>query len=106
MSFGFLVPIALFAMIFWIVKTMSDNKVRKQAIQNGNLDESLKHLWQRSYQSKPLQNLKLAMICSGVGIAFILGYAIVLAETLVFGLACLFVGAAYGIYYYLDKKEG
>ncbi len=105
MDFGFLVPVGLFALIGWIVKTVSDNKIRRRALENGNLNESIKHLWQKSYANKPLQNIKWAIIFAGIGLTFIAGYAFALSEAFVLGISCIVVAGALIVYFFLEKEK-
>ena len=104
MDFGFLVPIAVFFLIGWIVKTISDNKVRKRALENGNLNESIKHLWQKSYANKPLQNIKWGIIFAGIGIVIVFAHFLALAEAVAIGLSAIVVAVALVVYYFLEKK--
>jgi len=104
MDFGFLVPIAIFVLIGYIVKTISDNKIRKRALENGNLNESIKHLWQKSYANKPLQNIKWSIIFAGVGLVFIIAHFLALAEAVAMGLAFIVVAVALLVYYRMEKK--
>ena len=105
MDFGFLVPVAFFILIGYIVKTISDNKVRKRALENGNLNESIKHLWEKSYANRPLQNIKWAIIFAGVGVVILLSYIFTLPESVALGLSTLVVSLALFIYYKLEKKK-
>ena len=105
MDFGFLVPVAFFVLIGYIVKTISDNKVRKRALENGNLNESIKHLWEKSYANRPLQNIKWAIIFAGVGVVILLSYIFTLPESVALGLSTLVVSLALFIYYKLEKKK-
>jgi len=104
MDFGFLVPVAFFFLIGYMVKTISDNKIRKRALENGNLNESIKHLWQKSYANKPLQNIKWAIIFAGVGLVILLGHIFAWTEAVAMGLALIVVAVALLVYYKMEKK--
>jgi len=105
MDFGFLVPISIFIMIVWIVKIVSDNKIRKRALENGNLNESIKYLWETSYANKPLQNIKWAIIFGGVGIVILVSHLFALPEAVAFGLTCIVVAIALLVFYYYMEKN-
>jgi hypothetical protein len=105
MDFGFLVPIAVFVLIGYIVKTISDNKIRKRALENGNLNESIKHLWIKSYANRPLQNVKWAVIFGGIGVVILFSHFFALAEAIAIGLAAIVVAISLIIYYILEKKK-
>ena len=101
----FLVPVALFVLIGYIIKTISDNKIRKRALENGNLNESIKHLWEKSYANRPLQNIKWAIIFAGVGFVILFAHLFALAEAVAIGLTALVVAAALLVYYRMEKKQ-
>ena len=100
----FLVPVAFFAMIVWIVRIISDNKIRKRALENGNLKESMKYLWEKTYANKPLQNIKWAIIFAGVGIVILIAHLFALAEAVAIGLAAIVIAIALFVYYKMEKK--
>jgi len=105
MELGFLVPVAFLFLIGWIVKTISDNKVRKRALENGNLNESIKHLWQKSYANRPLQNIKWAIIFAGIGFVILLAHLFALAEAVAIGFVCIVVAVALLVYYKMEKNK-
>jgi len=101
----FIIPIAFFVLIGWIVKIVSDNKIRKRALENGNLNESIKHLWLKSYANKPLQDIKWVIIFCGVGIISLVAHIFTLHETIVIGLICIVIAVALLTYYLLEKHS-
>ena len=105
MDLGFLIPVAFFAMIVWIVKIISDNKIRKRALENGNLKESIKHLWEKSYANRPLQNIKWAIIFAGVGLSILVAHIFALAEAVAIGLSAIVVAVALFVYYKMEKNK-
>jgi len=105
MDFGFLAPTAFFAMIVWIVKIVSDNKIRRKVLENGNVTESLKYLWRQSYANKPLQNIKWAIMIGGVGLMILISYFFALSETVAIGLSCIVIALALMVYYYMEKNK-
>jgi len=104
MDLGFLVPVVFFVLIGYIVKTISDNKIRKRALENGNLNESIKHLWEKSYSNKPLQNVKWAIIFAGIGLSILVAHIFALAEAVAIGLSAIVVAVALFVYYKMEKK--
>jgi len=105
MDFGFLVPVAFFLLVGWIVKTISDNKVRKQALSNGNLKESMKYLWEKSYANRPLQNIKWAIILVGLGLVILVAHIFALAEAVAIGMAAIVIAVALFVYYKMEKQK-
>lgn len=102
--FDFITPVAFFIMIVWIIKIISDNKIRRKAIESGNTKESLKYLWERSYANKPLQNIKWSIIFSGIGITILVGNLLSFSEEILLGISLIVVGIALIVYYLLEKK--
>jgi len=101
----FIVPIAFFVLVGWIIKVISDNKIRRKALENGNLNETIKHLWEKSYAHKPLQNIKYAIIFCGIGVISLVAHIFVLHETVVIGLICIVIAIALVAYYILEKRK-
>ena len=104
-TMDFLVPIAFFTMIVWIIKIISDNRIRRRAIESGNVNESLKHLWKNYYANKPLQNIKWSIIFGGTGIVILLGHLFCLSQAVVAGTLLLVVSLALIVYYLLERKK-
>lgn len=102
--FDFVTPVAFFMMIVWIIKIISDNKIRRKAIESGNTKESLKYLWEKSYANKPLQNIKWAIIFGGIGITILVGNLLLLSEEVLLGISMIVVGIALVVYYKLENK--
>jgi len=100
-----LVPIAFFAMIVLIVKFISDNKIRKKIIEAGNLNQSLKYLWEKSYARKPLQSLKVGAIAVAIGLIFLVGSISKFEELVIAGASLVSVGIIYIIYYFIEHKK-
>jgi len=113
-----LVPMVVVTVIFGslvlIIKTLSDNRLRKSLIESGQLDEKAKYLFLKSEKkpADPLSSVKWGMVLVGIGLALIIGQFVNQymyfgdAEGLTFGLMFLFAGSAFLIYYKLKKKEG
>jgi len=99
----FLVPIAMFVLIGWVVKTVSDNKIKKQALQSGNTAESLKHLWEKYYTNKPSQDIKFTVMFMGIGTVLLTTHILCLSEIVTVGLVTIVIGAAYLIHYIVNK---
>ena len=105
MDFGFLVPVAFFVLIGWIVKIVSDNKIRRRALENGNLKESIKYLWEKSYANKPIQNIKWILIFAGIGVVILISHILALPEAIAIGITLLVVATAIAVYHILEKKQ-
>ena len=99
----FLIPIGFFVLIGWIVRTISDNKIRKRALLRNDVNESIKHLWEKSYANKPSQDMKWTIIFLGIGVVALTADWLYLSEATSFGLSCLVIGAAYLTHYFAEK---
>ena len=113
-----LVPMVVVAIIFGtlvlIIKIVSDNRIRKNLIDSGQVDEKAKFLYLKGERkpTDPLSSMKWGMVMVGIGLALLIGQVVNQfmylgdAEGVTFGLMFLFSGIAFLIYYNLKKKEG
>lgn len=103
---GILVPIIAFIVFAYIVKVLSDNKVRKMAIQKGELDESIKYLIGNNYSTPP--SLKWGMVLLAVGLGIFAGQIIEAlgfgSDEFTFALMFIFGGVAMIAYYFIANK--
>jgi hypothetical protein len=102
-----LIPIAFFAMIFLIIKTVTENRTRRLLVEKGMVDEKVKHLFARSVRDNPLTSLKWGMVLIGIGLALAIGemFPRTFSESAVMGLMILFAGISFIVYYVLAKKQ-
>ncbi len=74
------VPIIIVPTIFFslylIVKTVSDNGVRRKVIDKGLLDENVKHLFQQTNTEFRPNSLKWGMVLVALGAAILIGQAV------------------------------
>jgi len=97
-----------------IIKIVSDNRIRKNLIDSGQVDEKAKFLYLKGERkpTDPLSSMKWGMVMVGIGLALLIGQVVNQfmylgdAEGVTFGLMFLFSGIAFLIYYNLKKKEG
>lgn len=72
-----LVPIivvpSMFLAIFAIIKTVSDNSVRRKVIDKGMVDENVKHLFESSHSEFRPNSLKWGMVLMAIGLAILIG---------------------------------
>ena len=99
----------IFGTIAFVVKTIADNRVRNKAIEKGILDEQLKGVFAQTAEQflSGLNAIKWGMVLIGIGLAIVIGrflpYSYTEEGTL--GLALIFSGLAFIIYYQLYKKS-
>jgi hypothetical protein len=102
-AFAVLIPIALFAMIFLIVKSVADNKTRQKAIEKGVSDEFLKNLFKQQ-PDEGAQDLNRSLKWGMVAFAIGLGLMTVDGQNLspddpsAFGIPLLYAGVALVLY--------
>lgn len=106
----FLVPISFFAAIVWIVKIISDNRIRRKILDQRISDEVAQAVMMQDHKQAPsrLGALKWGLIIGALGLSFVLieMMSIDTDEPLAYGL--LFIGAGAGLVtYYLmvDNDE-
>jgi|GEM_PF-264327 len=108
MSFNFelLIPITMFIVIGWIVKVLSDNKLRKSALEKGNLDKNTMDLLFKNRTCRRDNSLKWGMVLIAIGLALIIARIIGdLEEEAALGLMLLLAGAALVIFHWSHSKK-
>ena len=101
----FLIPIAFFFMLAFIIKWGMDNKTRRLLIEKGMVDEKLKYLFTEPSQS--LSSIKWGMVLIGIGLALFIGqiFRYDLTDQATMGLMFLFAGLGFVIYYFMAKNK-
>ena len=98
----------VFSTIAFIIKTLSDNRIRTKAIEKGLVDENLKSLFTQTTEQflSGLNAIKWGMVLMGIGIAIIAGrfFPYDYADEATFGLAFTLAGVAFIIYYVIYKN--
>jgi len=101
-----IVPIFFLAFV-WMVKIISDNRIKRMLIEKGKLDESAKFLSQQQAAANPLSSVKWGLVLIGIGAALLLSqfFPYTFSDEAIFGLISLFAGLGFLIYYFLSKKQ-
>lgn len=101
-----LIPIVLFIVFGAIVKIISDNKVRRLAIEKGMINENIKYLYLDKFETRVPSSLKWGMVLIGIGLALTIGQVLPsrLSETATVGLMFLFAGIALVVYYFIGSR--
>lgn len=112
MDVEILVPLGFFAAIVWIVKIISDNRIRRKVLDQRVSDELAEAILKKD-ASKPsaLGALKWGLIVLGLGGALVLieMFSIDVDEPLAYGLMFLAAGGGLVVYYLMasqDEREG
>ncbi len=111
---GILVPIVLFIVMGWVVKSLSDNHIRKLLIEKNIDSESVKLLYGDKLEKYVPSAMKWGMVLVAVGLAIIIGKLMVLIpglaisrhddETFIFALMFIMGGLALIIYYAMATR--
>ena len=106
-------PILIVGIIFsvcaYVIKILSDNRIRQRIIESGQLDEKLKYLYLEPKKGnlRPLNSIKWGLVLIGLGLALFLGrlFPYTIVDEMTFGLMFLFAGIAFIIYYFMAKSR-
>jgi len=104
-TFPFVLPVALFLVVAYVIKAMLEAKTRHKLIEKGMVDENVKHLFQHPKDTR-LSSLKWGMILVGVGIAFLVGQFLPeeISEGVTVSSAVILAGLALLIFYAVKSK--
>lgn len=99
--------IAMFIVIPFIVKVVSDNKIRQKLIEKGLVDENIKHLFPDKPKDQVSASLKWGMVLIAVGLAVFVGQMAPsdLVEEVTIGAMFIFGGLALVLYYVIAGKK-
>jgi hypothetical protein len=106
MDFNFLIPITLFAIVGYIIKVISDNRLRQKLIDKGEIDENIKFLYSARTEQKGLSSLKWAFVLIGLGLALFIGqiFHTYFTDEMTVGMMFLLAGIGFLIYYFIEKN--
>ncbi|MBN1482232.1 hypothetical protein EH223_08240 [candidate division KSB1 bacterium] len=107
MHADFVIPVTLFVVIAYIVKVVSDNRMRRLLVEKGEINENLKYLFADRLSHAVPSSLKWGMVLIAVGLAFLFSQVLDLGwhdETALFAMIFIFGGAALVIYYFIASR--
>lgn len=106
MDFDFIIPIALFMIVAYVIKVLSDNRVRNKLIEKGIIDENVKYLYENRQEYKNFSSLKWGLVLIGLGLALFIGQLFPgpISDEMTVGGMFLFAGIAFTIYYFIARK--
>jgi hypothetical protein len=107
MDLDFIIPVSLFIVIAYIIKVISDNRVKQRLIERGEIDEKIKLLYSDRLQSHNLSSLKWGLVLTGLGLALFIGqlFPRTITEEMTVGGMFIFAGVAFLIYYGIAKSQ-
>lgn len=104
-----LIVSVIFSTAAFVIKVISDNRIRRRLIEAGQVDEKVKYLYFRSERrtGEPLSSVKWGLVLVAVGIALLLGqiFPYDITQMMTTGFMFLFAGIAFLIYYFIQKGK-
>lgn len=106
MNVEILIPISFFIVTAFIIKVISDNKIRHRLIEKGEIDEKIKYLFADKIQPRYLSSLKWGLVLTGIGLALFIGqlFPYAISEGMTIGGMFMFAGFGFIIYYIVTKR--
>ena len=101
------IPLAVFFTIGYIVKTTTDNRLRKKVVEKGIVDDKIKYLFRNYEEHGSLSSLKWGMISTAVGLGLLVGYLMPnyqYNQEIIFAFMFIFAGVALLLYYVLAER--
>jgi protein-S-isoprenylcysteine O-methyltransferase Ste14 len=110
MDFEFIIPVSFFYLVGYVIKLVSDNRLKRRILEKNAVDENLPYLFNKPLQPK-FTSLKWGMVITAIGLAGTLGF--LLPKTLVgsyrdevvFSFMFLFAGIALIVHYFVLINE-
>ena len=101
------IPIVMFFAVAYIVKVVSDNRVRRMAVEKGIAKEDLKNLFYNGRAGNVSSSLKWGIVLIAVGAALFISQLIPAEniEAVTLGLIFVFAGIGLVISYVLDSRS-
>ena len=95
----------VFSAVAFVIKTISDNVLKRKAIEKAELNEHIKYLFSggEGLERAPLSSVKWGLVLIGLGAAIFVGrmFPYDMYDSVTVGLMMLFAGLGFVIYYFL-----
>ncbi|KPK88649.1 hypothetical protein AMJ80_10800 [bacterium SM23_31] len=95
--------LAFFCLVGYIIKVVSDNKLRRRIIEKGEINENVKDIFAPPRQRTAHQQLKWGMVLIAVGLGLVFG-AFFNSGEIAFAFMLIFAGVALILYYLKGDK--
>jgi len=107
MDLDFLIPISIFFAIAYIIKVISDNRLRHRLIERGQVDETVKDLFNENLELKALSSVKWGLVLIGIGLALFVGqmFPYDVREEMTIGSMFFLAGVGFLAFYFMAKKR-
>lgn len=101
-----LVPLTFFIIVAVIIKILSDNRIRRLAIEKGMVNEDIKFLYYDRFEGKVPSSLKWGFVLIGIGLALFVGQIVPygMTEEITIGGMFLFAGIGLVVYYFVANR--
>jgi hypothetical protein len=99
-----IVPVIFFS-IAWLIKVLSDNRVKRKLIEKGELNANVENLAKIDTRSNPLSAIKWGLVFIGIGTAILISHLFPysVSDEMIFALMFMFAGIGFIIYYFIAK---
>lgn len=100
------VPITSFIVIAYIIKIVSDNRIRHRLIEKGIPEENAKMLFGGKIESRSMSSLKWGLVLTGIGLALFIGqlFPRSISEEMTVGGMFIFAGLGFLIFYFITQR--
>ncbi len=107
MDLDFLIPVSMFMVIAYIIKVISDNRLRHRLVEKGQVDETVKELFHENMELKSLHSIKWGLVLIGIGLALFVGqlFPYDIKEEMTIGGMFFLAGVGFLVYYFIAKKR-
>ncbi len=104
--FDEIVPLTLFIVFAVIVKIISDNRIRRLAIEKGIVNEDIKFLYYDRFEGKVPSSLKWGFVLIGIGLAVFIGQLVPydMTEEITIGGMFFLAGVGLIVYYFIANR--
>ena len=101
-----IVPLTLFIVIAVIIKILSDNRIRRLAIEKGVVNEDMKFLYYDRFEGKVPSSLKWGFVLIGIGLALFIGQFVPydMTEEITIGGMFFLAGVGLVVYYFVANR--
>jgi len=105
-NFEFIIPLGIFAIIAFVIKTLSDNNVRRHFVDKGVSGEDARNILPTAMEDSLPSSLKWGIVLIAVGLSFFIGELVPSRNQELVTAAVMFISAGAGllVYYAIGSK--
>ena len=104
-NFEVFIPIVMFICVAYVIKVVSDNRIRRSAVERGQVNENIKYLYSQNWEYAVPSSLKWGIVLIFLGIAFLLIHFVPEfdSDRLIAAILFLMAGLGFITYYGIGK---